>query len=109
MNMFIEDIFCWSRCVPPQGVRDSKPTTAELEPQGTSVWIHVVNAAGETRAVYYDTTTKYSRRSPGACFEIHNEILLKYIMLQRTYFHIFEVKNDQKCPNKMIVCSGGRF
>ena len=21
----------------------------------------------------------------------------------------FSVKNDQKCPNKMIVCSGGRF
>ena len=23
--------------------------------------------------------------------------------------HIFKVKNDQKYPNKMIVCSGGQF
>ena len=43
--MFIEYIFllCWSGCAPPQGERDRKPTTAELEPQGTSVY--VVNAA----------------------------------------------------------------
>ena len=28
----------------------AKPTTAELEPQGTSVWIHVVNAAGRDQS-----------------------------------------------------------
>ena len=40
MFMFIEYIFllCWSGCAPPQGERDRKPTTAELEPQGISVY-----------------------------------------------------------------------
>ena len=35
---FIEYIFllCWSGLAPPQGDRGRKPTTAGLEPQGTS-------------------------------------------------------------------------
>ena len=39
IDMFIEYIFllCWSGYAPPQGERDRKPTTAGLEPQGTSV------------------------------------------------------------------------
>ena len=56
MFMFSEYIFllCWSGCAPPQGERDRKPTTTELEPQGTSVY--VVNAArqDQSSAIRYD-------------------------------------------------------
>ena len=64
--MFIEYIFllCWSGCAPPQGERDRKPTTAELEPQGTSV--SVVNAArgDQSSVIRYDYQI-YPSVSPG--------------------------------------------
>ena len=67
MFMFIEYIFllCWSGCAPLQGERDCKPTTAELEPQGTSVY--VVNAArrDQSSVIRYDYQI-YPSVSPGA-------------------------------------------
>ena len=57
-------LLCRSGCAPPQGERDRKPTTAELEPQGTSV--SVVNAArgDQSSVIRYDYQI-YPSVSPG--------------------------------------------
>ena len=39
-----------------------KPTTAELEHQGTSVWVHVVSAAGRDYSSVGSEQTEYDIR-----------------------------------------------
>ena len=81
--MFIEYIFllCWSGCAPPQGECDHKPTTAELEPQGTSACTCSEWRRARPEQCNTIRLPNISVGLPSVCFEIHNEILMKYIML----------------------------
>ena len=81
---FIEYIFLlfWGGCAPPQGQCDRKPTTtAELEPQRTSGC--TCNEYRRVRPEQCNTIRppNIAVGLPSACFEIHNGILFKYIML----------------------------
>ena len=79
MFMFISIVLERVRASTRRATR--KPTTAELEPQGTSVytWSECRRARPEQCNMIW--LPNISVGLPGARFEIHNEILLKDIML----------------------------
>ena len=69
--------YCWSGSAPPQGERDRKPTTAELEPQGTSVCTCSECRRARPEQCNMIQLPNIAVGLPSACFEI----LLKYVML----------------------------